>query len=150
MKPQPTTALILLILIALFASGCSPAAAPQPAATPATPAAPLGVIAEGRLEPLRYVDLAPSVGGSLSQLYIKEGDTIDTGQVIALIQADGARTLEQAQASAAAELADANQAVRKAQNALDDFDVPAKFAGMTPPQAAAQSFATLEAARQAF
>src|SRR5512141_2914363 len=102
MKPQPATALILLVLIALFASGCSPAAAPQPAATPATAPVPLGVLAEGRLEPLRYVKLAPSVSGSLSQLDVKEGDTIDAGQTIAVIQADGARTLEQAQAAAAA------------------------------------------------
>ena len=151
MKSQTITWFVLVILTALIVSSCSPAgSAPQPTSAPAqTPETP-GILAEGRLEPVRYTNLSLSLAGSVSQLSVKEGDEVQPGQVLALIQAENARTLEQAQVGAATELADANDAVRKAQNALDDFSVPAKFAGMTPPQAAAQALVTLDAARQAF
>jgi multidrug efflux pump subunit AcrA (membrane-fusion protein) len=151
MTHNKLSALLPLLIAALLISGCAPgAAAPQSAATPTAAPDASGITAEGRLEPLRYVELSPAAAGSVSQLSVKEGDTVEPGQVIALIQGDQTRTLEQAQAEAAAELADANQAVRKAQTAFDDFDVPARFAGMKPEQAAAQSLTALDAARLAF
>ncbi len=141
-----------LIILALLASACSPAtSAAQPTSIPEpTPIVPRGVIAEGRLEPVRYTDLSLSAGGSVSKLAVKEGDPVEPGEVVAVIQTQQARTLEQAQAIAATELAAANDAVRKAQNKLDDFDVPAKWAGLTPDQAARQTLATLQAASAAF
>src|SRR5512143_3517857 len=151
MKSQTLASFVLVTLTALIVSGCSPAGStPQPTSTPAPVPETSGILAEGRLEPVRYTNLSLSLAGSVSQLSVKEGEDVQAGQVLALIQAENARTLEEAQVGAATELADANDAVRKAQNALDDFSVPAKFAGMTPPQAAAQSLVTLDAARQAF
>ncbi len=150
MKHTRPTALILLGLVILLASGCAPAPrAAQPASTP-QPAPARAVIAEGRLEPVRYAELSLSIPGAVSKLSAQEGEQVEPGQVIALIQAQDAPTLQQAQATAATEVAAANDAVRKAQNKLDDFSVPAEFEGLAPAQAARQTLATLDAARAAF
>ena len=141
----------LAILILLYASGCSaatPAAAPTDIAVPVVSASE--VTAEGRLEPVRYAELALSTAGSISQLPVGEGEEVQAGEVIAVVQNAQAETLETAQASAALRLANAYQAVRDAQNELDDFAIPGKFTGMTAEEATRTSLADLEAARQAF
>ncbi len=151
MKARLATPALLVLLAALIVSSCSPAStAAQPTSTPQPAPAARLIIAEGRLEPVRYARLSLGADGSVSKLAAQEGEAVEPGQVIALVQTQDARTLPQAQAAAATELAAANDAVRKAQNKLDGFDVPAKFAGLTPDQAARQTLATLDAARLAF
>jgi multidrug resistance efflux pump len=70
--------------------------------------------------------------------------------VIARVQNADAQTLESAQTDAASRVAAAYQAVRDAQNKLDDFDIPAQFSGMSAAAATGTAFANLEAAREAF
>ena len=61
-----------------------------------------------------------------------------------------AKTLESAQGDAAQELTAAYQEVRDAQFALDNFDVPSDFSGMTPAQAVEAMLARLDKARTDF
>ncbi|MGZ6316771.1 MAG: HlyD family secretion protein [Anaerolineales bacterium] len=151
MKTRFPAILMLLMIAVLTLSGCSPAAAAQPAATPISPVSdPEGTKAEGRLEPVRYAELALSADGSISELLAKEGDTVTAGQVIAQIQNAQSETLESAQASASKRLADAYQAVRDAQNKLDNFDIPAQFAGMSAAKGTETALANLNTARDAF
>src|SRR5512141_3196698 len=144
MKSRIPAITLLAIMAALYVSGCSPAAPTQQAATPVAPVKDLsGVSAEGRLEPVRYAELALNADGSVSELLSKEGDPVQAGDVIAQLQNAKAETLETAQASASKRLADAYQAVRDAQNKLDDFNIPAKFSGMTAAQATRTALADL-------
>jgi multidrug resistance efflux pump len=192
---------ILALLISAVATGCSAATTTTPGAgTAAAPTATAsGVTAEGRLEPVRYVDLSAAADGSISGLLAAQGDEVQAGQIILQLQsptapkappptctlipiiprrvwnfrrppflsytqqctpastADSAesqpqtaQTLEAAQASAVKRLADAHQAEHDAQVQLDNFDIPAKFSGMTAAEAARVALADLETARAAF
>ncbi len=142
---------LLAIITALSASGCGAApAAPQPTAAASPTPAASGITAEGRLEPVRFAELALAADGSVSELLIQEGDSLQAGQVIARLQNNDAQTLEQAQASAATRLADAYQSVREAQTELDDFEVPNKFSGLSPLEATRTTFERLNKARATF
>jgi multidrug efflux pump subunit AcrA (membrane-fusion protein) len=142
---------ITLVVIALFASACSPSApAAQPTSTAAAESDTSGVTAEGRIEPVRYADLALSADGSVSELLVTEGQEVEAGQVIARIKNSNPQTLETAQAEAAKRLAAAYQDAHDAQDALDNFDIPAKFAGMTAAQGARQALENLNIARDNF
>src|SRR5512138_3905522 len=102
MKSRILLVTVLAILIPLYASGCS-AAAPTPAPTDiAVPVVSASeVTAEGRLEPVRYAQLALTTAGSISQLPVGEGEEVQAGEVIAVVQNAQAETLETAQGSAA-------------------------------------------------
>jgi multidrug efflux pump subunit AcrA (membrane-fusion protein) len=142
---------MLVAAVVLAVSACGNAAEkPQPTAVP--PAAPTasGLTAEGRLEPLRYAELSLAAGGSISELPSREGDAVTAGQVIARVQSEGALTLEQAQAQASKQLSVGYQDVRTAQNKLDAFDIPSRYAGMHAAEAARVSLEELNAARAAF
>ena len=142
---------LLAIITALSASGCGAApAGPQPTAAASPTPAASGITAEGRLEPVRFAELALATDGSVSELLAKEGDTLQAGQVIARLKNDNAQTLEQAQASAATRVAAAYQSVREAQTKLDDFEVPNKFSGMSPLEAARTTLDRLNKARATF
>ncbi len=153
MKPRNLAIALLTLLIVLSAVGCSPASTPQPQSSPvattATPA-PDVITAQGRLEPFTYTKLSLATDGTVSELQVKVGDVVHPGQVIALLQNDHALTLEQAQAAASTQLASAYDAVRLAQNKLDDFDIPSQFSGMPVVDAARLALEQLNAARAAF
>ena len=82
------------------------------------------IIAEGKLEPIHYTELALNASGLVSEVLFAEGDEVAAGDVIARLDASEAQTLESAQAKAAQELTTAYQEVRDAQFKLDNFDVP--------------------------
>ena len=151
MKSGILTIALVVLATTLLASGCSAAVATSQPAT-ATPPSPNSseVKAEARLEPVHYTALALNAEGSVSELLAHEGDEVQAGQVIARVQTANAQTLGTAQSAAAARLAQAYQAQRTAQTRLDDFDIPAKFSGMTAADAARTALASLNAARDAF
>jgi multidrug resistance efflux pump len=109
-----------------------------------------GITAEGRLEPLRFVDLAPAIDGLVSEVLVREGEQLQAGQLIARIDGANALTLESAQASIALELSSAHLAVRSAQNELDAYPLPRVFAGLTADEAARTWLEELDAASEAF
>lgn len=114
---------ILLVALSLFLAGCQ-------AETPAEPAAveaPMTgyTLAEGRLAPRLYTDLAFASAGRVAEVLVAEGDSLTAGQVLARLELPNpeARQLE---------LARAEQELLAAQQALDTLQ---------DPQAAAQRIA---------
>ncbi len=149
-----TRSLILRIVLGaglIAVSSCSAIRGQSPTATPLPPVPDLSAVSvEGRLEPVRFATLSVTADGSVSEVPAKEGDSVNPGDLIVLLDNTQTRTLEQARVSAAVELGDANQAVRVAQKALDDYPVPQIFVGLTPEQAARTWLKNLDAARAAF
>ena len=144
---------MLLAASLVLISGCS--AIPGQGSPPtATPLPPLpnegGVTAEGRLEPIRYASLSFGADGTVSEVLIHEGDVVEAGQIISLLDNTQTRTLEQARTDAAIELSDAYEAVRVAQKEFDEYPVPREFVGFTPQQAAEYWLDKLDSARADF
>lgn len=141
----------LFIIAGLLLAACGAGGTATPAETP-LPAviADDSIIAEGRLEPIRFVEIALNASGLVSEVLVVEGDEVEAGQVIARLVSEEARTLQDAQAQAAQELTSAYQEVRDAKYELDNFDVPSDFSGMTPPQAVAMTLVKLDEARKNF
>src|SRR5512147_2736869 len=99
-----TTRRILMVgfpILAILLSSCS--ATPTSTSTPqaeTTSSAPAVIVAEGRLEPIRFADLALNTSGLVSEVLHKEGDPVKAGEVIARLENTQARTLESAKADA--------------------------------------------------
>ena len=108
------------------------------------------IISEGRVEPLHFAEIALNASGLVSDVLSKEGDQLQTGQIIAYLKNDQAQTLDTARANALQQLTKTYQATRDAQFKLDNFDIPGDFAGMTSLQAAAVTLKKLDEARDAF
>ncbi len=150
MKNQVVSSLLIVAAFSLLLAACAPAAAtPTPAPMPTVKADDI-IVAEGRVEPVRYTQLSLNANGLVSEVLAKEGDAVTPGQVMARLENSQARTLEQAQSDALRSVTVAYQAVRDAQYDLDEFDVPADFAGMTPQQAITSTLDKLNAARDSF
>jgi multidrug efflux pump subunit AcrA (membrane-fusion protein) len=134
------SALIVIVATSLLLAACAPgtAATPTPEAIP-TVKAEDAVAAEGRVEPVRYAELALNSSGLVSEVLVKEGEQVKAGQVIARLVNSDAKTLESAQADALAELTAAYGAVRDAQYDFDAFDPPVQVASLTPHEAVTTS-----------
>ncbi len=141
---------IIVILILSSVSACSSSAAAEPTATPSAVVDSGGVSAEGRVEPVRFAQLALSASGQVNDVLVSEGDPVEPGQVIARLDTSQAKTLESAQADATRELTDAYQVVRDAQYRLDQYDVPSEFKGMTAVEAVKSTLDKLNTARANF
>jgi multidrug efflux pump subunit AcrA (membrane-fusion protein) len=77
-----TKTLWLLIMAGLLLAACSPAGN-QGVATPEaipTIVADTGIIAEGRLEPIRYAEIAFTASGVVTDMFVQEGDEVKKGQ----------------------------------------------------------------------
>src|SRR5690349_16306953 len=73
---------ITLILASLLFTACAPASN-APTATPEATAAVIAdstIIAEGRLEPVRYAEIAFTASGRISDIPVSEGQTVQQGQ----------------------------------------------------------------------
>jgi HlyD family secretion protein len=140
-----------LAALALTLNACASTAANKAAATaiPTVTASNI-TVAQGRLEPIRFTDIALNASGLVSEVLVKEGDIVTAGQVIARLKSNDAQTLETAQAKALKELTDSYEAARQAQYQLDHFDVPSDFGDMTPEQAAESMLAKVNNARTAY
>ena len=143
--------LTALPILGVLVSSCStaPAGSATLEAAP-TITAPSVIVAEGRLEPVRYAQLALNTSGLVSEVLRKEGETVTAGEVIARLENSEARTLETAQAEALQAITSAYQAVRDAQYQLDIFDIPDEFADSTSTAAVRVTEDRLNAARDAF
>ena len=76
---------ILFTIIILFLSSCSAITGQTgtpPTAIPLVTEAP-GVISEGRLVPQQYVQLSFNTGGTVGEVLVKEGEGVQSDQVIA-------------------------------------------------------------------
>ncbi len=149
MKNIKIVALLVIVLsIAIAACGAAPATA-EVVQIP-TVVADNTIIAEGRLEPIHFTELALNANGLISEVLKAEGDTVSAGDVIARLKSNDAQTLESAQAKAAQEMTSAYQEVRDAQFKLDNFDIPSTFSGMTPSEAVDAMLVKLNEARADF
>ncbi len=108
------------------------------------------VIAEGRVEPVRYTELALNASGLVSEVMLTEGSPVTAGEVIARLKSPQALTLEDARAQNFQSLTQAYEQVRDAKYDLDNFDVPAEFSGQSPEQAVASTLEKLNVARDNF
>src|SRR5512139_3695218 len=73
----------LLLVTSLLFAACSPSAgAATPAATQAPVVADSTIVAEGRIEPVKYADVAFNAGGVISDVLVKEGDQVKKGDVL--------------------------------------------------------------------
>jgi len=68
------------------------------------------IVAEGRLEPVHYVDIAFNANGTVSEVLVSEGEQVTEGQVIARLENSEAKQ---------AEVAGAEEAFLQAQQAFD-------------------------------
>jgi len=149
MKPNITLP-ALFFVAALFITGCSSGTPSPVQAAAQPPVTDTRIIAEGRVEPIRYVDLALNTSGLVSEVLIAEGNQVKAGDIIARLENSQTQTLESARADSTQGLAEAYKVVRDAQYELDNFDVPSDFTGLTPPQAVEAMLEKLNAARDAF
>jgi multidrug resistance efflux pump len=150
-KIIPLTVLMLFAMMSLSACSSSTQAAGDPsAALPAVNDPSEEIIAEGRVEPIRFTNLALNASGLVTEVLSAEGDRVEAGQVIARLENPQAKTLESARVDALQELTSAYAAVRDAQYQLDNFDVPSEFSGMTIIQAVQTTLEKLNKARDNF
>jgi multidrug efflux pump subunit AcrA (membrane-fusion protein) len=108
------------------------------------------IISEGRVEPLHFAEIALNSSGLVGDVLSKEGDQVQTGQIIAYIKNDQVQTLDTARANALQQLTKTYQARRDAQFKLDNFDIPGDLVGLTPLEAASETLGKLNVARDAF
>jgi multidrug resistance efflux pump len=146
MKTKTIVFFVIVLGLLLEACGTGGASATETAAVP-TVLADKTVISEGRVEPVRFVEIGFNASGLVSEVLVKQGDPVGAGQVIARLESNEAQTLETARAAATRELADANEAVRAAQNTLDDFLIPVDLKPMGPEEAVRYTYEQLEKAR---
>jgi HlyD family secretion protein len=158
----------LFILMGLLLAACG--AAGGEAAAPSTPiptvVADNVIIAEGRLEPAHYIDFAFNANGTVSEVLVSEGEQVTAGQVIARLENSEAKQAEvakaeeafltaqqafdSAQVTALSKLAEAHEAVRKAQFELDNFSVPSELREMSTSEALIYTAEKVETARVNF
>jgi len=162
---------LLIISFVIFAglslSACVSGGEQAAASTPIpTVVAENVIVAEGRIEPIHYVDIAFNANGTVSEVLVAEGEQVTKGQVIARLENSEAKQAEVAKAEEAflqaqqvfdsseavalGKLADANEAVRKAQYEMDNFDIPSDLREMGTREALSYTAANVEEARIAF
>jgi multidrug resistance efflux pump len=142
--------LIAFLVLAFSLAACGSAPATAEATQVPTVVADNTIIAEGKLEPIHYTELALNASGLVSEVLFIEGDEVAAGDVIARLDADQAQTLESAQAKTVQEMTTAYQEVRDAQFKLDNFDIPSDFKGMTPSESVEAMLVKLDKARADF
>ena len=110
--------IITLIALSLFVSACSGAGQPPADATPtALPEAITegAITAEGRLEPVRFAEIAFTTSGVVSEVLVEEGQAVKQGDI--LVQLGDASDTNYA--AAQVELANAEQALVDLKNSAE-------------------------------
>jgi multidrug resistance efflux pump len=159
---------VSFVIFAVFLlSACGAGGEAAVASTPIpTVVAENVIIAEGRLEPIRYVAIAFNASGTVSEVLVVEGEQVTGGQVIARLENSEAKQAEVARAeedfltaqqafdsaevTALGVLAEAHENVRKAQYELDNFNVPSDLREMSTTKALQYTFTKLDEARVKF
>jgi HlyD family secretion protein len=156
---------LLLVLLAFLLSACGGTATPAPTLAPVKESRSI-VVAEGTLLPDPSVELSFAQPGIVAEILVSEGEQVTEGQILArlenseALQAEVARAEEAylmaeqsfntSEAAVLRELSDAHEAVRKAELALDNFDVPADLREMSTREAMEFTYGKLEEARTNF
>lgn len=112
MKQKLFIAIVLLslgLLISACSGGANAAATPEPIPTVK---ADDTIIAEGRLEPIHYAEIAFSAGGTVSEVLVADGQAVKKGDT--LVRLGDASDMNYA--AAKLELANAQQALNELQN----------------------------------
>jgi multidrug efflux pump subunit AcrA (membrane-fusion protein) len=78
MKSKVTSLAVLMTVIMLTISACGGSAATQITTTPTSIADDV-IVAEGRLEPVRYAKIAFHITGTVNEVLVKEGQTVKKG-----------------------------------------------------------------------
>src|SRR5262245_55790863 len=112
MDTMKKTLLVSIMILGVFVAACSGPGNTPPATQEAIPTviADSTIIAEGRVEPIQYAEIAFNTSGVVSQILVKEGETVKAGQP--LIRLGG---------EADPNYADALLEQANAQKALDDL-----------------------------
>lgn len=117
MKNKLNLILSLLLITAFLLSGCQAISGgsqqAQSTPLPVVTQDP-GVISEGKLVPLQFVNLSFTTGGNVDTLAVADGDKVKAGQIIA--QLDQREQLSAAVDSAQLELINAQQALKDLQD----------------------------------
>ena len=176
MKSKLLPFLSILILGSLVLAACSSLPGGAGAATPtAIPVvvANSQIVAEGRIVPKEYKDLAFFGNGQVDEVLVNEGDLVQKNLVVArlgnreqlaaaiaaaeseLVSAKQARkllddNLSLALADATAAMAASNKTLKDAQYQIDNFSVPSNMEGLTPLAAVAKMKGLLDVARDKF
>ena len=111
-----TKLLLLIVLTSLLFAGCSPsvsAAGPTEEAAIPPVIANTNIMAEGRLEPVHFAEIAFTASGVISEVLVQEGEAVKKGQP--LIRLGDASDTNYA--SAQLELVSAQQAINDLSNA---------------------------------
>ena len=165
MKRPLIVSFAMIAGLLLSACGAGSEAAAESTPVPVVKAE-TAIVAEGRIEPISYADIAFNANGTVSEVLVSEGEQVTTGQVIARLensetkQAEVAnaeeaflqaqQAFDNAEADALGKLADANEAYRKAQYEFDNFDIPSDLIKMGPRDALRYTQGKLDEARVAF
>jgi multidrug efflux pump subunit AcrA (membrane-fusion protein) len=96
MKFRSLFVLIALSLLATACSGSGAAAASTPEAIP-TVLADSTIIAEGRVEPVRYAEIAFNASGVVGELLVREGQSVKTGEPLIRLGSESDTTYAAAQ-----------------------------------------------------
>jgi multidrug resistance efflux pump len=113
MKSKFLSLTIFMVVTALFISACSTANAAQEPATPTLPVVTNSeIVAEGRVEPVRYAEIAFTTSGVISEVLVEEGQLVKQGQTLIRLGDESDPTYTAAQL----ELAGAQQALNDLQN----------------------------------
>jgi multidrug resistance efflux pump len=159
--------LCLVIFAGYLLSACGSSVEAAAESTPIpTVVADNAIIAEGRLEPVHYVDIAFNANGTVSEVLVSEGQQVKEGDVIARLENSEAKQAEVAKAeedfltaqqafdgaevTALGKLAEAHEDVRKAQYELDNFTIPSEIRDMSTSDALIYTADKLEQARVNF
>jgi HlyD family secretion protein len=106
----------LIILISLLFAACSPSVAqPTEPAAIAPVIADTSIVAEGRLEPVHFAEIAFTASGVVSEVLVQEGESVQKGQPLIRL-GDASDTNF---ASAQLELVSAQQAINDLTSAAD-------------------------------
>jgi hypothetical protein len=117
--------IILIIIGSLLLAACGGGATPDVAATEVPIAiADTSIVAEGRVGPRDSVELSFLASGQIDELLVKEGDTVQIGDVLARL--GDREQIESQLAAAQAELTAARQEQNAAEQALETIydDLP--------------------------
>lgn len=157
--------LFTLVITALLLTACGGTATPVPTLEPVKENRSI-VVAEGILLPDPSVELSFVQPGIVAEILVSEGEQVTEGQILArlenseALQAEVARAEEAylladqsfntSESAALKNLSDAHEALRIAQLAFDNFDVPSDLREMTTREAMEYTYAKLEEARTNF
>jgi multidrug resistance efflux pump len=111
-----TTLLITFLMLGVNACGSTARTTQEPSPTVQAIIAPSGVIAEGRLEPVRFAEIAFTASGMVSEVLVEEGTSIKKGQSLILLGDES----DSNYAAAQLELVNAQQALNDLQNAAGE------------------------------